>query len=111
MSVYSPSYPRQPRVNNKCRVNQTFKTLPEGQPRSVTPLGPTSMKNIYGTNGHYPLQHILRPVGTMYDTDLAKYDKYGNLLKSHYMVYPVVHRSVDDVIESGSVIQYPFSHR
>ncbi|MDB4769332.1 hypothetical protein OAG24_00055 [bacterium] len=104
---YFPSYPAQPGYTptpscegDRCYVNQRYKTLPKGFPMETVAAGPSSMKHLYtGVPNYYPIQKIMKPIGSMYEADFSQYNQAGKRMSYHYKVYPFTHRHAREVRE------------
>lgn len=97
---YFPAYPAQPGYDKNCYVNQRYKTLPKGFPMETVAAGPSSMKHLYtGVPNYYPMQKIMKPIGSMYEADFSQYSQNGKRLSYHYKVYPFTHRHAREIRE------------
>lgn len=111
VDYYNPSYPTQPCYDWSCGVNELYKTLPK-ETRQGTPwpwertaAGPSSIKHLYsGIPNWYPIRHIKRPVGTMYETNFGEFEGFGKRLSYHYKVYPLTNRHAREVTPTKNEI-------
>ena len=100
VNYMDPSYPRQPRFDPNCGVNEIYKTLPSPWPWESSMAGPSSMKSIYtGIPNYYPPMRINRPVGTLYEADFSQIGPYGKRLSYHSKMYPLTHRHAREIRE------------
>jgi len=92
----NPEYPRQPKVDLNCSVNQIYKTIPENAQWQVVASSPSTMKHLYtGIPNHYPISYTASPVNSLYGCDLSQFEMVGAYPKRmsyHYKVYPFTHR-------------------
>lgn len=104
---YYPRFPEQPEFVEGCQTNVIYKTLPEGHPTELISAGPASMKHLYGGPNYYPVQHIQRPVGTMYESDLSMYHvgvAKDKRISYHHKAFPLTNRHVREVREYADYI-------
>ena len=105
VNYMDPSYPKQPRFNPSCGVNEVYKTLPQPWPWEEYVAGPASMKHIYtGIPNYYPPMRIYRPVGTMYEADFSQIGPYGQRISYTSKMYPLTHRHAREVSEYADYI-------
>jgi hypothetical protein len=117
---YSTQYPVEPRMDPSCGVNLYYETIPTGNfnnthyiklpksarqtgqfPRARTREGQFG-KHLLGvdqrtgevTPNWYPYEHFNAPEGTMYESDLTRYDETGRYISSHFQLYPFTSREV-----------------
>lgn len=104
-NLYNVQYPPQAPYNENCFVNQTYQTLPEGWPRKLSPVGPSSIKHIYtGIPNYYPIRYINNPNETLYDADFSQFGVFGKRISYGAKLYPYTDRYNREVEEYADFI-------